>query len=86
MRRLETSARGQDHVAVPTVDRNIGPVPVPGHDAAVDHLVLGAGRQYRVLLGPLSRGRATSASVLVNRVPEAKDVAEELVRQRYPFL
>ena len=81
LRWLEAGARGhQHHVTVPAVDRYVGPVPVQGHDAAVDHLVLGTGRQYRVLLGPLSRGRAKSASVLVDRVPEAKDVAEELVR------
>ena len=67
--RLEASARGhRRHVAV--VDRN-GPVPVQGHDATVDHLILGNGAQYRVLLGPLSRGRAKSASVLVDWVPEA---------------
>ena len=56
------------------------PVPLESHDATVDRFVLNGGPQDHVLLGPLSRGRAKSASVLVDRAPEAKDVAEELVR------
>ena len=85
--RLEASARGhQRHVTIPAVGRIIGPVPVQGHDATVDHLILGNGAQYRVLIGPLSRGRSESASVLVDRAPEAQDVAEEVVRERDHFL
>ena len=78
MLRLDASARGHRRHAA-AVDRN-GPAPVQGHAATVDHLIFGNGAQYRVLLGPSSRGRAESASVLVDRVLEAQDVAEEVIR------
>ena len=68
---LKARARGQLYVSVPTVDRNVGPVPVQGHDAAIDHLVLGTGRQNRVLSGPPGRRCTKSANVLVDWVPEA---------------
>ena len=51
----------------------------------LDELVLGTGRHYRVLISPTSRGRAESANVLVDQVPEAQDVAEEVVRERDHF-
>ena len=93
MLRLETSARGQTtdirqealargrqhHVQIISVDRKSGPVPLESHDATVDHFVLNGGPQDHVLLGPLSRGRAESASVLVDRALEAQDVAEQVV-------
>ena len=58
----------------------MGPVPLESHDATVDHFELNGGPQDHVLLGPLSRRHAKSASVFVDRVPEAKDVAKEFVR------
>ena len=92
MLRLETSARGQatdigqkglargqqHHVHIIAMDREIGPVPLKNHDAAVDHLVLNRGPENHVLLDPTSRRRATSAGQFVVQVAKAKDVAKDV--------
>ena len=77
---LKTRVSRQHRVHVPNVDGDIGPVPVQAYDATIDHLVLGAGRQDRVQFGLFSRGHIELTNVLVDRVPEAQDVPEELER------
>ena len=76
LRRLEARARGQYPVTIQAVDRNIGPVPIQDHHAAVDYLVLGTGRQNRVLRSTLGRGRAASAGQQLRRSgPESSGCA-----------